>query len=135
MRFPLKLDKVKIFFVGENQITLSRYVTINGHLCARFETDVDMNKIEFPQEFRGKYDARLKGKMIVYFNLDQGCVESGQFVGSGIFSADAVQYDPVNPPKDEKDVAESQKMSMILTFDGITSIRRDLAKEAFENAH
>jgi hypothetical protein len=59
-----------LYVKGHSKITLTKYVEINGHKCAKFTSDIDISKMDIPPEMEGKYMALAKGKSVFYFDVD-----------------------------------------------------------------
>lgn len=55
---------------GHSDITLTKYVEIDGHICAKFTSDIDISKMDIPPEMDGKYVSFAKGKSVFYFDLN-----------------------------------------------------------------
>lgn len=59
-----------LYVKGHSKITLTKYVEINGHKCAKFTSDINISKMDIPPEMEGKYVALAKGKSVFYFDVD-----------------------------------------------------------------
>jgi len=55
---------------GTSKVTLTGYVTIDGHKCARLDTDIDIAKVKAPETMKGTYKCVTRGKCVAYFDIE-----------------------------------------------------------------
>lgn len=55
---------------GTTTITLKEYVSVNGQLCARLISDIDISEIDIPEEIEGDYECTLTGVSDYLFAVD-----------------------------------------------------------------
>jgi hypothetical protein len=65
---------------GKYRIALTKYVSVDGHTCARLETDIDISDLDVPAELTGDYKCSVKGKSVFYFDIENRCFVSGKVV-------------------------------------------------------
>lgn len=58
-----------LYVNGHSKITLSKFVEISGHKCAKLISNIDISKLDIPPELEGKYTVFAKGKSVFYFDL------------------------------------------------------------------
>ncbi len=106
---------------GGNTITLTGYVTIDGRTCARLETDIDISKLEVPEELEGTYKCFLKGKSISYFDIQtRGFVSVEAALAMGM---------AIEPPKDDEGGADGPAVFPIaMQMDTVIRLRRNPEK-------
>ena len=97
---------------GTSTITLTGYVTIDGRRCARIETDIDMSKLDIPEEMPGTYKCAFKGKSVSYFD-----VEKSRFVSVEVALAIGMQIEAPMPKVDMGGEELPDKMEMSMQVD------------------
>lgn len=77
---------------GRSRITLTKYVTIGGHRCARLDTDIDISRLDVPPEVEGKYACTTKGASVFYFDIEDRRFVSGTVALLMSLSADMPSF-------------------------------------------
>jgi len=111
-----------LFVEGTSTITLTGYVTIDGRRCARLETDIDVSKLDVPEELTATYECVTRGKSISYFD-----VERRRFVSVEVALVMGMHFDAPMPTTDMKGEGLPEKMKMSMQTD--TRIRLTLNPE------
>jgi hypothetical protein len=88
-KMPFNAMGSLLYVNGKSRITLTNFVAIKGHTCARLETDIDISELDVPEELEGKYTCTTKGKSVFYFDLKDRCFISGEIAVLLEFSIDA----------------------------------------------
>ena len=95
---------------GKYRITLTKYVSINGHTCARLETDIDISHLDVPAELTGDYKCSLRGKSVFYFDIENRCFVSGNVVTTMSMRINApaprMMFQGENAPEDFPDTIQ-----------------------------
>ena len=73
---PFNMAGSTLHAKGVTTITLVKYVTIDGHVCAKLVAATDISELDVPGNLEGDYRIFVKGKSVFYFDL-----ESKRFVG------------------------------------------------------
>ena len=73
---PFNVAESTLHAKGVTIITLTKYVTIDGHVCAKLVAATDITELDVPGSLEGDYRIFVKGKAVFYFDL-----ESKRFVG------------------------------------------------------
>ena len=77
-KMPFNAMGSLLWVEGDTRLTLTGYVTIEGHTCARFDAAIDISKIDVPEELTGDYRCSTKGIGTLYFDIENRCFHSGQ---------------------------------------------------------
>ena len=97
---------------GSVVLRLVRYVTINNHTCAQFESDIDVSKIDIPPEVQGKYSVFFRGKATSFFD-----VQERRFVSSTVAMLSHIMAEKAAPDvqtsNEPADLPETISMSMM----------------------
>jgi hypothetical protein len=77
-KMPFNAMGSLLWVKGETKLTLKEYVTVGGHTCARFDVDIDISKMDVPEELTGEYKCSMKGRGAVYYDVEDRCLHSAQ---------------------------------------------------------
>jgi hypothetical protein len=109
-------------------ITLTKYVMIDEHICARLETATDISQLNIPGELKGTYKIMLKGKSIFYFDT-----ANNSFVSGGIALIISTRIEAPMPkkalPGENRPKTEMPEMGrMFMDIDNLIKVKRNPAK-------
>jgi len=69
---PYNINGSIINSKGFNSLELLKYEVINGHKCAVLVGDIDISKLDLPENFEGNYEFSQIGKGTYYFDIENG---------------------------------------------------------------
>lgn len=122
MDAPLKFIGKTMKVAGADTITLDKYVTINGHRCARLVHDIKLTDLEVPDEMKGTYRAHIVGKAVVYFDMEDRCIADGKLA---LLMSSRVETSPSTPKPPENFRDElPDKVRMVMDADNLISLQR-----------
>ena len=67
---PLNIIDRALEIKGLYTITLLAYVDIEGKICAKLQTDINLNEIKAIEGKIGSFSGQFKGRSVFYFNLE-----------------------------------------------------------------
>lgn len=77
-KMPFNAMGSLLHVTGTFDIKLIDYVQINGKTCAKLQTEIDISKINVPEEILGNYRCQIKGRSIFFFNIEDRHFISGK---------------------------------------------------------
>jgi hypothetical protein len=126
---PLQVAGSLLHAKGRTTITLTKYVVIDGHVCAKLETATDISQVDVPGELQGTYKVKAKGKSVFYFDTINNSFVSGSvaFLISMRIEVPIPKKAPPgeNPPKTEK----PKITRMVMDIDNLIKVKRNPAKK------
>lgn len=54
---------------GVSRVTHAGYVTLAGRTCARLETEIDISKLDVPEEITARYLISTRGRSVFYYDV------------------------------------------------------------------
>ncbi|QXP58557.1 hypothetical protein [Olleya sp. HaHaR_3_96] len=72
MHSPYNINGSIINSKGFNSLKLLNYEVINGHRCAVLVGDIDISKLDLPENLEGNYEFSQIGKGTYYFDIENG---------------------------------------------------------------
>lgn len=69
---PYNINGSIINSKGYNSLKLLNYEVIDGHKCAVLIGDIDISKLDLPENFEGNYEFSQIGKGTYYFDIENG---------------------------------------------------------------
>jgi hypothetical protein len=127
-QMPFNAGGSLLMVTGRTRITLAKYVTIGGHTCARLECDIDISKIDIPEELQGEYKCSTKGSAVFYFDVEDRCFASGRLVLRMKASID-IPTPKIALKGRQKPPDMPPRMQMGMVNDTLIAIRRNRSKE------
>ncbi len=118
-RMPFNAYGSLLWVEGETKITLAKYVTIDDHICAKFDLQIDISRIDVPEELGGEYRCSTKGTGVTYFDTKDRCFHSGEMA--------IVMSVRTKPPEDSP-----MQVSMATDSDNLMKFARNKDKEKEE---
>lgn len=70
MQMPFNANGSRLFAKGFNTLTFEGIETLEGRECAVLKGDIDISKMDVPEELSGEYDLSTTGTATYYFDLD-----------------------------------------------------------------
>jgi hypothetical protein len=116
---------------GTATVTLTGYVSINGRTCARLDTDIDISKLDVPEDLEGSYECFAKGKSVSYFD-----VQARSFVNLELAMTMAFSTETPSPKIEMDDEAGPDMpdtMEVSMQVNTLIRVSRNAKKTAAEN--
>jgi len=132
MSMPMGTTGGVLPVTGRMRITLDGYVTIDGQTCARLVTDTDISTIDVPKGMEGTYLFALKGKGVLYFDLDRRSFVSGTLALMMSMRVATPIPEAMRELAGDSDVPDV--MRMIADSDNLIRLKRNDEKAAAEKA-
>lgn len=110
-RMPFNAMGSLLWVRGAMTVTLSGFVAVEGHRCARLDVDVDLSDIDVPDEVPMAAECSVTGRGVFYFNLDEGCFQEGELA-----------------------TLMSMRAGLAMQLDSVTRYHRDRSRELELNA-
>lgn len=76
-RMPVNADGNILWAQGRIDITLKEYVEVDAVACAKFDMEMNITKLDVPEDLPGNYECSLTGRGVVLFNIGERCFQSG----------------------------------------------------------
>lgn len=70
MQIPFNANGSRLFADGFNTLTYNGTETLEGRVCAVLKGNIDISKMNVPEELSGKYDLSTTGTCTYYFDLE-----------------------------------------------------------------
>ena len=103
MQMPFNANGSRLFSKGQNTLTFTGYEEIEGRNCAVLKGEIDISKLDVPDELKGEYECSTTGNATYYFDL-----ENGFYVGADIQMVMDVMMD--SESENEEDFGMYMKM-------------------------
>ncbi|GAB5418027.1 MAG: hypothetical protein Crog4KO_31070 [Crocinitomicaceae bacterium] len=96
MKMPFNANGSRLFSEGYNTLTFSGFKTIEGRKCAVLKGEIDISKLEIPEELDGDYKSSTTGNATYYFDLKEHC-----YVGADIHMIMDIMMDSETDNEDD----------------------------------
>ncbi len=78
LQMPFNAMESPLTVKGRAGVTLTEYVTIEDHTCARLDTEIDISQLDVPADMKGEYRCSLKGTSVFYFDIEERRLAAGE---------------------------------------------------------
>jgi hypothetical protein len=113
---------------GTLTTTLTNYVIIDNHPCARLESVVDISKLDVPKNLEGNYLGMLKGRTIFYFDMTDRCFVSGAMALLISMRLEGPTTKLYIPGLNSRSPQMPKKVRIVMDIDNLIRVKRNPAK-------
>lgn len=117
---PFNAMGSRLMVTGESKMTLTRFVDIEDRVCARFDVVTEISKLDVPDELEGTYKCSTSGTSVLYFDIGERTVVSGEVALITHFKIDAPM--PGFPDGEERPAHIPKRTSMSMGSDNLIKI-------------
>ncbi len=120
MEAPLRFGGKSFPVTGTDTVSLDKFVTINGHRCAKLVHQIDMQHLKVPEDLEGTYMAQIVGKGVVYFDMEDGRLVEGKLA---LLTSSRVEASPRVPESSKNAAADlPDKVRMVMDADNLVTL-------------
>jgi hypothetical protein len=120
-KMPFNAMGSLLHVTGASETTLADYVLVDGKACAKLETEIDLSTLEIPEELKGEYTCRVRGRSVFYFNVENRHFMSGR-VALLISMRVAAPTPEMNFPGETQAADRPKTIKMAMDSDNLISV-------------